>query len=721
MGKIEGKRVEGGARTGPGSRLAVAETETEEKGSYWVAGLFFGLCIPYLEALLRLSDSKVEFLSIELLRAVIASAAAGLLLWLIGTLIPKKGISRFITGTLLLLITVVFITEHCCRAFFGTYFQLSFMLDMSGQVAGDFMSSVLDVIWKNLWFFPAALVPFVLFVVFRRRLLPKRKPLWALIPVSQVLLVVIFQCVTLILCQFGGDVGYYTWDYNANSAVPRFGLVTALRLEGQYALFGLPEEELPFEAVLSPEKPSSEPVTPPKSDVPAEPGASAEPEVPVVYGENAMDIDFAGLMSQSSGRLNRMDRYFAAQTPTKKNAYTGLFEGKNLILFTAESFSTPAIDEKLTPTLYRLAHNGFVFPRFYQPDWTQSTTGGEFAVMTGVIPTWVNGKTSFSASVGKAMPFALGWQFADLGYDVNAYHNNTYNYYGRDKTHPNLGYQYTGIGNGLELPNPKLWPTSDLELMQATLDESIQGYVNEGKKFHNYYMTVSGHCNYNFNANDMAEKNEAAVAQVTGSEPVRAYKACQLELEYALQYTVEQLEKAGIADDTVIVLTGDHYPYAMSEGSVDYYNELTGRNDTPKLTSRYANTLILWSGCIEEPIVVETPACSVDIVPTLSNLFGLKYDSRLLSGRDLLAPDVPVGKVGTDMHLAVFADSGFGTSWISNAGTYEASTRTFTPNDGVQVGEDYVQQVNQIVAERYTYAKYLIGEDYYRHVFPEAP
>lgn len=720
MRQNEGKRVEGGKKLEEGSRVAVAEPKREPKGSYWVSGLFFGLCIPFLEVLLRLSDSKTAFLSIGLLRGVIAGAAVGMLLWLIGTMIPKKGVSRFLVGTVLLLLGVAFIAERCCRAFFGTYFQLSFMLGMSGQVAGDFMDSALAVILRNLWFFPLALLPLILFVIFRKYLLPKR-PLQVAAPVVQMLLLVIFQCVTLILCKFGGDANYYTWDYNANSAVPRFGLMTSLRLEGQYALFGLPEEQLTFAPVVSPDGSNSEETKPPEEQDTDDLDKPEQPEKPVVYGDHVMDIDFAGLMAQSSGWLKRMDQYFSTQTPTKENVYTGMFEGKNLILFTAESFSTPAIDEELTPTLYHLANNGFVFPHFYQPDWTQSTTGGEFAVMTGIIPTWVNGKTSFSASADKVMPFALGWQFADLGYDVKAYHNNTYNYYGRDKTHPNLGYNYVGIGNGLELPHPDLWPTSDLEMMQATLDESIQSYVNEGKKFHNYYMTVSGHCNYNFSSNDMAEKNEAAVAGVSGSEPVRAYKACNLELEYALKYTVEALEQAGIADDTVIVLTGDHYPYAMSEGEVDYYNELTGRNDNPKLTSRYQNTLILWSGCMEEPIVVETPGCAVDIVPTLSNLFGLEYDSRLLSGRDLLAPDVAVGQYGTDMHLAVFADSGFGNSWVSNAGTYEASTRTFTPNPGVQVSEDYVQQVNQIVSDRYTFAKHLIGEDYYRHLFPDAP
>lgn len=727
-----------GKRLAPESRESEGEVREEQGGLYreikekktprafrpWLSALFFGLCVPWMEALLRLADADIDFLNLGLPRALLAGGALGVLLWLIGTLIPQKGVSRFLVGLLLFTVSTLFIIERCCRAFFGAYFQLAFMTGMTGQVAGEFMDTVLMVIWKNLWFFPLALVPFVLFLIFRKSLLPKREHRHRLLALWQLIALVVVQAAAVLLCHVGGDSNYYTVDFAANSAVPRFGLVNMLRLEGQYAIFGMPEAQLTYEPVELPEPPSQTPpsasaATSQEEEPPEEIDEPAEPVEPVVYGDNVMDIDFEALMAGDSGTLLSMDQYFSGQAPTAQNEYTGLFEGKNLIVLTAESFSTAAIDPDLTPTLYMLANSGFVFTNYYQPDWTQSTTGGEFAAMTGIIPTWVDSKTSFTASVGKAMPFALGWQFQKLGYEVTAYHNNTYTYYNRNKTHPNLGYHFIGIGNGLELANPSLWPCSDLEMMQATFGSQIESYLTTGKPFHTYYMTVSGHCNYGFGVNDMSEKNQDAVAGVQGSEQVRAYIACQLELEYALEYVVNALEAAGIAEDTVIVLTTDHYPYAMSDGDTDYYNELTGREDTPKLTSRYQNTLILWSGCMEEPVVVDTPCSAIDIVPTVSNLFGLEYDSRLLSGRDILAPDVAPGEVSTGMHIVVFADSGYGNSWITNAGTYEASTKTFTPKPGVEVGEDYVSQVKKLVQDRYTYAKYLIGQDYFRHVLPE--
>lgn len=188
-----------------------------------------------------------------------------------------------------------------------------------------------------------------------------------------------------------------------------------------------------------------------------------------------------------------------------------------------------------------------------------------------------------------------------------------------------------------------------------------------------------------------------------------------------MEYLLGQLDEAGIAEDTVIVLTADHYPYAMTENSdVDYYAEMTGINDNESLTTRYKNTLILWCGSMKEPVKIDDPCTAVDIVPTLLNLFGFDYDSRLLSGRDVLAPDAGPGNVSTDMHVAIFADYGGGYSWITRAGTYEASLGTFTPAKGVTLDDQdaYIASMNELVRNRYSMAKYIVQTDYYRHVFP---
>jgi len=711
-------------------RMTTGHTGHEKGMPAPLAAAMLPLGILYLEILVRLFDEENTFFTMGLLRTLLFSAAAGLLIYLILELLPWRKVSRGIAIGVMAFGAVFSCIEYCCKSFFGTYFGIGYMKGMVGQVVGDFFGLLVEVVVARIPFILLSFLPMVAVILLRKRIFGAQGR-GAVPRIVAAILVVLCQLGGFLLSYCGAERNFYTYDFSANVSIPHFGVLTSMRLELEYAVFGTPEMPLPEidEPVftLPPES------TPPASADPGQtedpdptetPGATEEPDVeptPIVYGYNMLDIDFAALAeSERDETIRGIHKYMASRTPSQQNEYTGYFAGKNLILITAEAFSPYVISPELTPTLYKLTNEGFVFSNYYQPNWTQSTTGGEFAVMTGLIPTWIGNGLSFRVSAGNNMGTALGWKFGDLGYNTLAYHNNTYTYYGRHETHPNLGYQYYGIGNGLEVPT-NLWPNSDLEMIQCTLDSYVQDYVENGTNFHAYYMTISGHCNYNWGGNAMARKNREAAeaAYPDASESVQAYIACNLELEYAMAYLVEQLEAAGIADDTVIVLTADHYPYAMAEGDVDYYNELTGLNDSERDTSRYRNSLVMWCGSMEEPVPVDTPCSALDIVPTLCNLFGLEYDSRLYSGRDIFATNYVANEYSNCMPLVIFANTGYGNSWITAAGTYEAATKTFTPNPGVEVPEGYVSAVSRLVQAKYSYAKLVVQNDYFSYVLDD--
>ena len=690
---------------------------------HWFPVLFFPLGALYGELLLRLFDEENPFFDWALLRVILFTGAAGLLIYFLLDLIPNRKVSRGLGIAVISAGTVYTCIEYCCKSYFKTYFTVSYMGEMTGQVMSDFFGTMMEVIFARIPFILLSFVPLILFIWLRMRIFGRRGQA-APVRVKLVGAVIVLHVIGILMARCGGAAHFYTYDFTANTAVPQFGMVTSLRLEAQYAIFGMPEEPLPD--IGGEGDIFDDPTEPPVSTGDPDPsGTDTDPietTTPIVYGYNTLDIDFAGLAeSEQDETIAALHKYFANKTPSQQNEYTGYFEGKNLILITAEAFSPYVIDPKLTPTLYKLTHEGFIFNNYYQPDWTQSTTGGEFAVMTGLIPTWSSGSSlSFRVSAHNNMGTALGWLFQNEGYSSMAWHNNTYTYYGRHETHPNLGYDYKGIDNGLVLPSD-LWPCSDLEMFQATVSSYVDAYVEQGTNFHAYYMTVSGHANYNWSGNAMARKwkEEAQAAYPNASESVQAYIACNLEVEYALTYLMEQLESAGIADDTVIIMTADHYPYAMSEGDVDYYNELRGFEDSKRETSRYRNTLMMWCGSMDEPVVVDTPCSALDIVPTICNLFALDYDSRLYSGRDIFATNYVANEYSNCMPLVVFANTGFGNSWITAAGTYEASTRTFTPNPGIEVSDDYVTRVTRLVQAKYSYAKTVVQYDYYSYILPD--
>ena len=669
------------------------DTSTLPRGPLnWV---FFPAALLYHELLLRAFDKQNVFFSSTLVLVVLFALGAGLFWSLLINLFRHRAAATVVSIAATALWTVLVCVEYCCRSYFKSYFSLGFIGNMTGDVVTGFGSTVLpDVVLPRLPFILLAFIPLVLCILLRRRIVTaQRMSSWSLL--FLLVMCLVFGGIGSCLARWGVYRDAYTYNFTTDTGVTHFGLNATVRLEATYAVFGQPQPPLP----------DTEP-----DDTDHTPVVTA----PVVYDKNVMDIDFTALVDNaSSSTVANISRYFGGLSPSSQNEYTGMFEGKNLILFTAEAFSPWFISEELTPTLYRLTHEGFVFENFYQPAWGQSTTGGEYAVMTGLIPTWVNGNVSFYATANNSMPFALGNQFRALGYTTAAYHDNIYNYYHRDRTHPNLGYDYQGQGNGLALTEDGSWPYSDLEMLQNTIGQYIDAYVNEGTPFHTYYMTVSGHGGYGW-GHAMAAKNraKAQAAYPNASTQVQAYVAANLELENALSYLVNELEKAGIAEDTVICLAADHYPYLLSETDTDYYNELRGVTDSERDTSRYRNALILWCGGMDEPVTVSEPCSAVDIVPTLSNLFGLTYDSRLLSGRDVLDKSYdPVDAYGSIP--LVILPTAVGNSWATAAGVYEASTRTFTANPGVSVPEGYVSAINDRISLQYHYAELLVAYDYY--------
>jgi phosphoglycerol transferase MdoB-like AlkP superfamily enzyme len=284
--------------------------------------------------------------------------------------------------------------------------------------------------------------------------------------------------------------------------------------------------------------------------------------------------------------------------------------------------------------------------------------------------------------------------------NVYAYHNHTTSYYHRDISHPHMGYVYKGVGNGLEDKITKCWPESDLEMIEATADE----YISKNR-FHAYYMTVSGHLEYSFTGNSMAKKNKSAVEHLENSEAVKAYYACNIELDKAMEALLTKLEAAGVADKTLIVIAADHYPYGLedkeNENKYHYFDELAGHSIETNF-ELYKSALIMYSPSMKQGVDVDKVCSSIDIIPTLSNLFGFEYDSRLLMGRDIFSNSSP---------LVVFSNRSF----ITDKGKYNSVTRTFTPNPDVALEneEKYISDMKNEVNNMFVASSGILDNDYY--------
>lgn len=465
----------------------------------------------------------------------------------------------------------------------------------------------------------------------------------------------------------------------------------------------------PAESSSAPESKAPDAVATATPDVQIE--ATPTPDV-FVPTPHVFALDQEALLTMADNKKqNWLADYILNEQPTMTNDYTGIFEGYNLIFLTAEGFSPYAVREDKTPTLYHLIHSGFVFSNYYVPLWQTSTSDGEYVNNTGLIP---DGQFSMRKSADDFMPYTMAGFFNRSGVQSRAYHNNSLSYYDRHKTHPNLGYLFKACNLGdlseaeygqyvFQMETSKKWPASDYQMMVSTMPE----YVTDDR-FFVYYMTVSGHMNYNFRGNSMSALNKEAVADLDMSENARAYIACNIELDKALEYILKQLEETGQLERTVIVLSADHYPYAMT---TEQYEELAGKS-LSEGKDLFRNNLILWNKQFEEnPIEIDKPCCSVDILPTLLNLFGFAYDSRMYAGRDIFSEEEG---------MVIFNDRSFVTDGvIYNRKTKETiwlkdgEGKLIVPKDRQ---EEYLKEKQQIVKDRYQFSAYILQENYYQDV-----
>ena len=634
---------------------------------------YLSFLIIYLEILTKIFVTK-SFSGILL--TLLFSIPIILILYLITNIFKKKG-----NVVLTYIISVVFVIYYCFQFFFHRLFSNIFSFNTLGLASNalDFTNIIFDVVIKNIWVVILYLIPIILLIIFQKRINFERASLKKILICF--IATILIWIISLLCLNINKNDTYsaYNLYYNINSeskTVETFGLFTYTRLDVKRVLFGF-EEKLTM---------NEEP------DIPNIPEEEEPEEVVPTYNE--IEIDFDTLIAnETNSTIKSMLEYFKNSDATNKNEYTGMFKGKNLIFILAEGFNMIAVDPELTPTLYKLSHEGFVFNNFYSPVFL-STTGGEFQATTGLIPT-----QSILSDWKKSEPtisYALGNAFSNLGYTANGYHNWTYTYYSRQKTMKTLGFtSYMGCGNGMEDLINCSWLPSDVDMINQTLP-----LYQDNTPFVTYYVTVSGHAPYAYNStgNSIALKNIDYVKDLPYSNNVKAYLATQIELDRALEALIDGLEAEGILEDTVIALVGDHYPYTLT---IDEVNELSDY-ERDEIVEVNRSNFILWNSEIET-VEVDKVGSQIDVLPTLLNLFGVEYDSRLIVGKDILS-DAP--------GLAIFSNR----SWVSDYGTYKNGK--FTLKEGVTLENttEYVTSINNLVSNRFTLSANIIKYNMYEYL-----
>ncbi len=390
-----------------------------------------------------------------------------------------------------------------------------------------------------------------------------------------------------------------------------------------------------------------------------------------------------------------LNKYFMNREITEKNEYTGMFKDKNVIMIMMESVSEAVFDEKYKdffPTLNYLHENGITAENNYSPKNNCATGESE---MTSQISLYsIETTCTVNAYKNNVYNEALLNKFKNNGYYTSTYHDYNDHYYSRSIYEKNLGaekyYNIEDFDTEFEDIYSE-WP-SDYEFMKNILPKFIKK-----DKFFSYIITVTAHTPYAVSS-EYGDKYMSLFDNLNITDPSKRYLSKVKEDDLMLEYLLKTLKKENKLDDTVIVLFGDHYPYALNS---DEYQSLASYDIKHNQDTDKTPFIIYNSKTKKEKI--SKYISPMDYTPTLLNMFDIEFDPRLYMGNDIFSD-----KEG----IVLFPDN----SWQNKYGFYNASLGTFIKTSDKKLSDEKIVEINKEVEEMRNMSNLAISSNYFDYL-----
>ncbi len=394
-------------------------------------------------------------------------------------------------------------------------------------------------------------------------------------------------------------------------------------------------------------------------------------------------------------KYDTLNKYFASQSVTDYNSYTGMFEGKNVVVILMESVNEAFINEEYFPNFTKLYNEGWSWTNNYSPRNSCATGNNEFSAMTGLYSIY----NTCTTNVYKNNSYfeAIFNLFNEKGYVTNSMHDFVEWYYARGVSHPNMGSGKYYNARDLDIETASYygeWP-SDVEFF----DKAFDIILNDGTDapWMTWLTTVTSHQPYSSSSTygDLYMNDFKALGYSTA---VSRYLSKLKVLDEAIGLMLDKLEAAGELDNTVIVMLADHYPYGLSKS---YVSEIVTHELSDYEIER--TPFVIYNSEMT-PQKFSDYTSYINLVPTLANLMNLDYDPRLYAGNDLLSEDYE--------SLVVFADG----SWKNEIAYYNASTSKIKYYTNVTYTIEEIQAINEEINLKISMSSQAIKKNYFAYL-----
>ncbi|WP_407272127.1 LTA synthase family protein [Radiobacillus sp. PE A8.2] len=332
-------------------------------------------------------------------------------------------------------------------------------------------------------------------------------------------------------------------------------------------------------------------------------------------------------------KIPRIKEYVNANVKSdEESELFGIAKDKNLIFVSLESFQSFVIDntlngEEVTPFLNELKDNSYYFENFYHQTAQGKTSDSEFLIENSLYPLpggavfFVRGENEYDA-----MPEILGEQ----GYYSAVFHANDSRFWNRNVMYDSLGYDnfYDESAYEVTEQNTVGWGLKDKEFF----DQSIKYLQSMSQPFYSKFITLTNHHPFELSA------EEASIQKFNSeSETVNNYFQTVRYTDEAIKQFFDELKQAGLYENSIIVLMGDHY------GISAYENEALGEYLDKELTDYDTVQLQRVPFFIhipgEDGKVMSKIAGQIDVKPTLLHLLGVDTKGDINFGTDLFSDD----------------------------------------------------------------------------------
>ena len=445
--------------------------------------------------------------------------------------------------------------------------------------------------------------------------------------------------------------------------------------------------------------------------------ASLKPQISPLFGYDTAAKEFR-------------EYYEEYPQDSEDNEYTDILKGKNIIVIHAESFQNFVMDTEingveLAPNMKKLASEGMYFSNFYSQESVGTSSDSEFTYSTSLLP--ASSGTVFVSYWDRYYP-SIQKYLSNDGYYVFSMHANKGNMWNREVMHKQLGYdRFYNYTKDYDIDETIGLGLSDKSFFR----QSVQKIKKINKKYDKYYgllIMLTNHTpfegledttdldlTYTYKTTDPETGEETEVVNnYLKDTTLGKYFTTVHYADQAIGELVDNLDKEGLLDDTVLVIYGDH-DAKIKRSEYDYYY-----NYNPETDSKYSSDdprydeftkyeyelnrkvpFIIWTKDkdLQKKInkKVTTVTGMYDVLPTLGNMLGI--DTPYALGHDVFS---------TDDHFVVFPNG----NWITDKMYYDRQNdEAIMLDEDAVIGKDYIEKYSQRAEKEVSVSNDIIVHD----------